>query len=81
MSDLDDFIGKMRSFVRNLKDLTDDLRPWLDGMTDDQLRAEKQRQEEAAEDATYRADVIDAEIALRRISTASADLPRSKGDQ
>lgn len=78
MSDLDDFLGKMRSFVRRLKDETDDLRPWLDGMTDDQLKAEKLRLEEAAEDAAYRADVIDAEIGLRAISSASADLPRSK---
>lgn len=74
MSDLDDFLGKMRSFVRRLKNETEDLRPWLDGMTDDQLKAEKLRLEEAA----YRADVIEAEIGLRAISSASADLPRSK---
>lgn len=80
MSDLDEFLGKMQQLVRRLKDETDDLRPWLNGMTDGQLKAEKQRLEEAAEDAAYRADVIAAEIGLRAISSASAVLPRSKSE-
>lgn len=79
MSDIEEFLGTAKTLINRLKSNTSELRDWLDGMNDEALRAELQRIEEIADDAAWRMDVLQDELALRQIAAVADIIPRIKG--